>query len=91
MSLYTRDDARYWQDRPADHSVVGLFVYGPQESRPSLFNEVETGNAHRSSEPPAQVRARQTYQREQRRARIDRQIGFVRAVLASPRRSFVRG
>jgi hypothetical protein len=91
MSLFTRDDARYWTDRPADHSVAGLFVHGPHESRPSVFRDVETGEAHRSEEPPAQVRARQQYERTQRQARINRGSGFVQAVISGRIRPFVRG
>lgn len=91
MSLYTRDEARYWTERPADHSVVGLFVYGPQESRPSVFRDVETGEAHRSEEAPSLVRARQSYERTQRRQRIARNLGFVQAVLNGRVRPFVRG
>jgi hypothetical protein len=80
MSLYTRDDSRYWRHRPADHNVAGFFVFGPQESRPSLFREVETGEANRSDEAPSQVLARQRYQRAQRKMRLAR---LVRAVLAA--------
>jgi hypothetical protein len=81
MSLFTRDDPRYWSHRPADHTVAGFFVFGPHESRPSLFREVETGEANRSDEAPSQVLARQRYQRDQRRQRITRGLAFVQAVL----------
>ena len=80
MSLYTRDDHRYWKQRPADHSVAGFFIHGPHESRPSLFREVETGEANRTDEAPSQVLARQRYQREQRKMRLAR---LVRAVMAA--------
>jgi hypothetical protein len=33
MSRYTRDDSRYWTERPADHNAAGLFVDGPQMAR----------------------------------------------------------
>jgi hypothetical protein len=32
----TRDDPRYWHQRPADHGEDGLYEHGPREARPSL-------------------------------------------------------
>lgn len=84
-----RDDRRYWSQRPADHNVAGFFVHGPQESRPSLFREIETGEANRSDEAPGAVRARQAYERSQRRLRITRGLGFVKAVMGATGRPFV--
>jgi hypothetical protein len=56
LAAYTRDDHRYWNRKPDDHNVVGLFDIGrwektghpvsPQEHRPSHYHEVKTGNAH---------------------------------------------
>lgn len=91
LSAYSRDDARYWSHRPADHNVAGFFIHGPQESRPSQYREIETGDANRTDEAPSQVLARQRYQREERRRRITRNLGFVKAVLGGGNcRPFVR-
>jgi hypothetical protein len=44
----TRDDSRYWDQKPRDHNGAGLFVYGPQEKRPSWPYRVRTGSGNRA-------------------------------------------
>jgi hypothetical protein len=60
VTTLTRDDPRYWDDKPDDHNDVGLFDIGPwektgipacpQEKRPSLYFDIKTGEANRAPE-----------------------------------------
>jgi hypothetical protein len=85
--MLTRDNPLYWNHRPDDHNVVGLFAIGPQEARPWWFAEVQTGNANRapSTETREAILARE---QEQKRARLRRMgLGTTGAFTGRNRRS----
>lgn len=58
MTTLTRDDPRYWDNKPEDHNDLGLYDIGPwektgipacpQEKRPSLYFDIKTGEANRA-------------------------------------------
>lgn len=48
LAEHTRDHAHYWDDRPEDHNVFGLFAIGPQEARPWWYEDVRTGDKNRA-------------------------------------------
>jgi hypothetical protein len=86
MGIVTRDDPEYWNHKPDDHNDVGLFAIGPQESRPSLFREIETGDANRAPETETRdaILAREA---EHKRARLRRMgLGMTGAFTGRNRR-----
>ena len=82
MSRYSRDDVRYWSvHRPRDHNDAGLFMYGPQEALPVTARIAQPN--HCSDETPLIP--------ERQRVRLQRARAFVRAVMGTSTRPFVRG
>lgn len=37
---FTRDDARYWDQRPTDHGVDGLYAEGPKQTQCRVWDMV---------------------------------------------------
>lgn len=56
MSRFTRDDARYWTSRPADHTPAGLFAEGPQEALPLTARLVESNYCREPAPIPHEAR-----------------------------------
>ena len=86
----TRDDPEYWDHRPRQHNAAGLFIYGPQEARPSWPYEVETGSAHTA--PSVESReAILNREAEMTRARLRRMGVAISGAFVGPnrRRGFV--
>jgi hypothetical protein len=54
----TRDDPRYWHQRPADHGEDGLYEHGPREARPSLSLVPASDLAPWETPTPKAARAR---------------------------------
>ena len=95
MSLFTRDDPRYWEHgRPTDHNAVGLFIDGPQPAEPitNRLARLTESRCEATPEGPAGARQRMTRERQRRLVILDRQRSFVKAVLQGPSsgRPFVR-
>jgi hypothetical protein len=80
MSLFTRDDARYWRSQPADHNEAGFFVVGPQEAAPVTARLAQTPLCPWTPETPTVAHARMSADRARRKMLIGRQLAFVRSL-----------
>lgn len=55
LSPFTRDDPRYWDARPADHGLNGLYAEGPQPGVDALLRDAlgrvsDAATAHLTAE-----------------------------------------
>lgn len=65
LCQYDRDDPKYpWHNRPADHSVAGLFIGGPQEAGGCLARLIAPSICPVSAPSPAVALAQMTIKRQ---------------------------
>jgi hypothetical protein len=67
----TREDARYWHQRPADHGADGLYQEGPHEARPSLSLVPASDVAPWETPTPKVARARMHAARRRAQKSLD--------------------
>jgi hypothetical protein len=82
MSRFTRDEDRYWRSRPADHTVAGLFVDGPQMTEPftSQIAKLLRSTPPEPAESPLGARQRMARQRRERLTIHERRVHFLESV-----------
>lgn len=83
MSLFTRDDARYWRSKPADHNEAGLFIGGPQAAAPVTAQLAQTRECPWTPETPPVARARMQMERARRRMLLQRRLDFLASIRAA--------
>ena len=84
MSRFTRDDPRYFTDRPADHNPAGLFREGPQMAEPitSKLDRLMRARSPETAEGPLGARQRMARERLRKLSLLERQKAFVQAVFS---------
>jgi hypothetical protein len=80
LSLFTRDDARYWKARPADHNEAGLFVHGPQEAIPPTSRLAQSNLYEWTPETPTVAHSRMIIDRARRRMLLERRRSFLESI-----------
>lgn len=83
MSPFTRDDARYWRQQPADHNPAGFFIGGPQVVAPVTAQLAQTRECPWTPEAPPVARARVLIERARRRMLLERQRSFLEKIRAA--------
>ena len=84
----TRDERRYWNARPEDHSADGLYRDGPHEKRPPWTALVASGPAREAPMTPTVAHSQARQQRARARASLRKRptgyAGLLAAVRALP-------
>lgn len=82
LPRYTRDDARYWDQKPADHNGRGLFREGPQEAEPTTnrLARLTRSRSRELPEPPAAARGRMQTARARARRSMKAREAFLREI-----------
>ena len=83
MSLFTRDDARYWEGaRPTDHNAVGLFIDGPQPAEPitNRLARLTRSRCDVTAEGPQGAKQRMAREAQRRLELIDRRTAFLEMI-----------
>lgn len=92
MSLFTRDDSRYWRsERPSDHNALGLFVDGPQPAEPitNRLARLTRSRCDATAEGPQGAKQRMVREAQRRLMLIQRRRDFLESIAtgkAKPRR-----
>ena len=83
LSRYTRDDSRYWSQRPRDHNVRGLYREGPQEAEATTnrLARLTRSRCREQAETPAAAHGRMRTARARARRSMRAREAFLREIL----------
>lgn len=84
---FTRDDARYWESRPADHGTDGLYRDGPKQAVCGLWELVGKTMTPSRREIAAQQVEREAQELRRARRRAQPAPARVVSVVPHPRAS----